>query len=251
MSKSSSEQIFNLLFNEDEVTWQSIIYDLVKSEEINPWDVDVSELSSKYMDMLKKLKELDFRISGKVLLAAAVLLKIKSNRFLGSDMSNFDNMFNVPDETLSDYMEEGLLDEQLMKLEQTEDKPSLIPRTPQPRERKVSIFDLVDALQQALEVKKRRVLKDLPDVEIKAPEKTRDITEVIREVYGKITSYFKTNKKETLGFHELTPSNSKEDKIMTFIPLLHLENQRRINLVQHQHFSPIFVKMLEKKEKAQ
>lgn len=246
MSKKSSDRIFNLLLNEDEVTWQSIIYDLVKVGDIDPWDVDVSQLSAEYLEMLKKLKEMDFRISGKVLLAAAVLLKIKSNRFLGSDMTNFDNMFNQPEETLQDYMEEGLLDEQLMKLEKGEEKPSLIPRTPQPRERKVSIFDLVDALQQALEVKKRRVLKDLPDVEIKAPEKTRDITEVIREVYGKIKVHFVNNGKKILGFNELIPSNSKEDKILTFIPLLHLENQRRVNLVQHQHFSPIFIKMLKK-----
>ncbi len=198
--------------------------------------------------MLKKLKELDFRVSGKVLLAAAVLLKIKSNRFLGSDMSNFDNMFNQPEETLSEYMEEGLLDDQLRNLESEKDDHLLIPRTPQPRERKVSIFDLVDALQQALEVKKRRVLKDLPDVEIKIPEKTKDITEVIKEVYGKLTAHFLNNKKKILGFHELIPSNSKEDKIMTFIPLLHLDNQRHVNLVQHKHFSPIFIKMLNKKQ---
>lgn len=248
MGKQYSNQIFNLLLNEDDVTWQSIIYDLVKTGDIDPWDVDVSQLAAEYLQMLKKLKDMDFRVSGKVLLAAAVLLKIKSNRFLGSDMSNFDNMFNQPEETLSDYMEEGLLDDQLRNLENGEEKPLLIPKTPQPRERKVSIFDLVDALQQALDVKKRRVLKDLPDVEIKIPEKTRDITEVIREVYGKIKTHFSTTEKTILGFNELIPSNSKEDKIMTFIPLLHLENQQRVNLVQHKHFSPIFIKMLNKKQ---
>lgn len=243
----SNDKIFNILFSEDEVTWQSIIYDLVKTEEINPWDVDVSKLSSKYLEMLNKLKEMDFRVSGKVLLAAAILLKIKSNRLMGTDMTNFDNMFKQQEEPIEDFFE-GDLDEQLMKLEEMkDDKPSLIPRTPQPRERKVTIFDLVDALQQALEVKKRNVYKEVPKVEIKAPEKTRDITEIIREVYSNIKGYFIKNKNKTMSFNELIPSQSKEDKIFTFIPLLHLDNQRKIDIVQHKHFSDIFVKILKKR----
>lgn len=245
MEANSSDRIFDMLFKEDEITWQSIIYDLVKNDEINPWDVDVSLLATKYLQMLKKLKEMDFRISGKVVLAAAILLKIKSNRLMGQDMVNFDNMFKAPEaETLQEFIDSGNLDEQLMKLEE---KPSLIPRTPQPRERKVTIFDLVDALQQALDVQKRRVVKDLPDVEIKPPQKTREITEIIREVYGKIIEYFKKNKMETVAFEALTPSESKSDKISTFIPLLHLDNQRKIDLLQQGHFTPISVRMLGKK----
>ena len=242
----SSEKVFDLLFNQDEVTWQSIIYDLVKSNEIDPWDVDVSKLATKYVQMLKKLKELDFRVSGKVLLAAAILLKIKPNRLMGTDLVNCDKMFNQPENV--EELFDGDLDEQLRRLDNINlDKPSLIPRTPQPRERKVTIFDLVDALQKALDVKKRRVLKDLPDVVIEAPKKGREITEIIREVYNNIIAHFTKNKRELISFNELTPSESKEDKIFTFVPLLHLDTQRKIDIVQHAHFSPIFVKLLKKK----
>ena len=62
----------------NEVTWRSMIYELMKSEQMDPWDVDVSVLTRRYVHMLKKLKELDFRVSGKMVLAAAILLKIKS-----------------------------------------------------------------------------------------------------------------------------------------------------------------------------
>ena len=71
------EQIFDMLLKENEVTWQTIIQDLVKKEGMDPWDVDVSKLSQRYISTLKKLKEHDFRVSGKVVLAAAILLKIK------------------------------------------------------------------------------------------------------------------------------------------------------------------------------
>ncbi len=72
----SHERIFQLLYNQDEVTWQTLLYELVKKEEMNPWDINISMLTKKYIETIKKLKELDFRISGKVLLAAAILLKI-------------------------------------------------------------------------------------------------------------------------------------------------------------------------------
>ena len=38
----------------------------------------------------------------------------------------------------------------------TSGKPQIYPRTPQPRKRKVSVFDLVQALEKALEVENRR-----------------------------------------------------------------------------------------------
>jgi len=250
----NSDKIFNILFEGDEVTWQSIIQDLVKSGEIDPWNVDIGILSTKYLEMLSKLKKMDFRISGKVVLAAAILLKIKSNRLMGEEMSHFENLLRQPEEVemLDDYLEPADLNEQLAALEKNKEKPKLIPRTPQPRERKVTIFDLIDALQHTLEYRKRKVSRVVAVApEVKAPEHTRDITEIIREVFGTIKQHFRDNKKEKVNFEELAPSESKEDKILTFIPLLHLTNQRKIDIEQEQHLGPIYVKMLKEKKEAE
>jgi len=247
----SNDRIFSILFSEDEVTWQSIIYNLVKTEEIDPWNVDITMISSKYLDMLSKLKEMDFRISGKVILAAAILLKLKSNKFLGTDLTNFENMFKVAEEDPGDlegYIDDSDLNEQLMRLDGMNDnKPFLIPRTPQPRERKVSIFDLVDALQRALDVKQRRVIRDMPQKErFKVPDKTRDITQIIRDVFSNIKTHFIKNNSDLIEFNELLPSEEKDDKIFTFLSLLHLTNERKVDLMQERHLSPILVKMLQK-----
>ena len=87
------DRIFSILLSKaDEVTWQSIIYELVKTEQMDPWDIDVSVLTQKYIDMLRGLKEHDFRVSGKVLLAAAILLKMKSNKLVGEDLSELDRL---------------------------------------------------------------------------------------------------------------------------------------------------------------
>ena len=241
MMMDSHERIFQILYEEDEVTWQSLLYELVKKEGMNPWDINISLLTKNYISTIKKLKELDFRISGKVLLAAAILLKMKSNRLLNEDLSEFDRLLTQEEE----LAEELDLEEQQYHLGE---KPILIPRTPQPRKRKVSIFDLVNALEKALEVKQRRVLNSIPPMSVKIPERKRDITEVIKEVYSRIKSFFIIDSQKRLTFSQLVPSQKKEDKIFTFIPLLHLTNQRKVNLEQKEHFGEIEIMMNTEKE---
>ena len=237
------ERIFDILLSKtDEITWQTIIYELVKSEQMDPWDIDISLLTQKYIDMLRSLKEHDFRISGKVLLAAAILLKMKSNKLVGEDLSELDRLLIGVEEEIEDL---GF--EETAPIEKLTEIPSLIPRTPQPRKRKVSIYDLVEALERALEVKKRRLLHSIPPMNLEAPKKKRDITEIIREVYFKIKTYFLNTIKDKLTFTKLLPSESKEDKVHTFIPLLHLAQQNKIELLQETPFGEIQI-LLKKRE---
>jgi len=240
------ERIFSILFSKaDEITWQTIIFDLVKTEQMDPWDIDVSTLTQKYIDMLRTIKEHDFRVSGKVLLAAAILLKLKSNKLVGEDLSELDRLLMGVGEEM-----EELGFEETSTIEKLGEIPTLIPRTPQPRKRKVSIFDLVEALERALEVKKRRLLHSIPPLNLEAPKKKKDVTEIIREVYGRIRGFFITALSGKLTFSKLLPSESKEDKVHTFIPLLHLAQQNKIELVQEMPFGEIEI-LLKKKEERQ
>lgn len=210
---------------------------------MDPWDIDVGLISQKYIDMLRGLKEHDFRVSGKVLLAAAILLKMKSNKLVGEELIELDRLLIGVEEE----MEELGFDE-TNAIPKLGEIPSLIPRTPQPRKRKVSIFDLVDALERALEVKKRRLLHSIPPLNLEAPKKKRDITQIIRDVYGRIRSFFITTIGSTLTFSKLLPSQAKEDKVYTFIPLLHLAQQNKIELVQDIPFGEISILMKRKEE---
>src|SRR3989338_7494995 len=182
------EKIFNILLDKDEITWQTIIYDLVKSDEMDPWDIDIGLLTNKYIGVVKQLKEFDFRISGKVVLASALLLKIKSRRLVGEDLEALDQMFAGAEE--QDQVQ-GLFEETIPS---AEEKPFLLPRTPQPRKRKVSVYDLVKALEQALEVKKRRVIANMPEMKLEIPKKSRDITQLIKNLYLRIRQFFSTSK---------------------------------------------------------
>lgn len=240
------DKIFDLLVKKDDITWKDILYDLVKTEQIDPWNINISNLASRYIEIVKKMKEFDFKVSGKVILAAALLLKIKSNKLVSEDIGEFDKLF-------SSDVDEDQFYADLAQMRSPEDIPdlekiSLIPKTPQPRERKVSIYDLVGALEKALEVKKRRLVKSMPDFEgIKIPTKKKDITLTIKQLYKQILNFF-WRKKKRLTFSQLLNENTKEEKVKTFIPLLHLANDRKIDLDQVEPFEEIHIQLVDKEK---
>ena len=239
--EETNSRIFNLLFVEDELSWKDLIYKLIEEEHMNPWDIDVSILSQKFLEMLTKLKELDFRISGKMVLASAILLKMKSDILIDEDIVKFDNMMNNSEENLP-------LDDDRRESYDSSNRPTIYPRTPQPRQRKVSVYDLVNALEKALEVESRR--KKYPintkKIEIKIPENKFDLGKAMTAVYERVESHYKkkNTKNKILTFNDLVMSDSKKDKVLTFVPLLHLDTQRRIDIEQEKNFETINVKLV-------
>jgi segregation and condensation protein A len=231
----TNDKIFQILFEKDDITWQTIIYELVKSGEIDAWDIDISQLTSRYIGIVKKLEEFDFKVSGKVLLAAAILLKIKSNKLVGEDLEELDKI-------ISGQQDEGFFDENVSLIlnQNPEQIQPLIPRLPQPRKRKVSIYDLMGALEQALEVKQRRLIKNMPSFDIEIPKKRPNINLVIQNLYLRVKRFFVAGN-QNLTFSKLIPSESREDKVFTFIPLLHLANRRYVDLEQKTHFGEIAI----------
>ena len=87
----NQEQVHNLLFNR-EVDWQEIIYDLINSEQLDPWNIDIGILSEGFLVKIREYEEMDFFVSSKVLLAAALLLRIKSELILSKYMRSIDSI---------------------------------------------------------------------------------------------------------------------------------------------------------------
>ena len=231
------QQIFDLLLKKDDVTWKTLLHDLIQAEGMDPWNINVTQLTQKYINTVKEMQEHDLRISGKILLAAAILLKIKSSHLLENDISRFDALLNQ-EENDEEFFDE--LINETNKSQRDLRSYALIPRTPQPRNRKVSINDLIQALQRTMAVKRRIIEKQRPQ-KFKMPSRKVDIMAAIRDMYTKITFY--AQRKEQLTFSQLLPNNpSREDKVYTFLPLLHLENQNKIETTQQTHFSEINIK---------
>ena len=237
------ERIYSILMEQDEITWQTLILELIKNEEMDPWDVNISKLSERYIATLKKLQEMNLRLSGKVLLAAALLLRIKSSKLVGEDLLEFDRLLATQDTT--DALYENTADSSEMNAFEDEIRAQqflpLLPRTPQPRKRKVSIYDLIDALAQALNVKHRRILQFSKGTTLTAPQKAYDISELMESLYQSVMNRLQIGSSDRVSFSDLLPSQTKRDLVLTFIPLLHLMNARKIDLVQNEAFGHIWV----------
>lgn len=230
------DKILQLIVEDREIAWKAIIYDLVRQEGMDPWDIDVSILAQKYVQKLHEIKEMNLKISGKVLLAAAILLRIKSKKLLGDDLDEFDRLLAGSEMTEEAFYDE--LEKEAAGQPWADEKFELFPRVPQARKRKVSVFDLVKALEQALEVKKRRLFR-IPIPEVKIPKKKFDITAALTGLFVKLRNIFGSSGRTT--FTQLLPGQKKEDKVFTFIPLLHLSSQQKVELQQEQHFGEIHI----------
>ncbi len=227
------DRILNMLMQKDEITWQAIIYDLVKSEQMNPWDIDISILTQKYLEVVRQLQDHNFFISGKVILASAILLKIKSHKLLTENLANFDAQLFQQNE---DLLDDGNYIDPITN----QPIPELLIKTPQARKRKIDLNDLIGALDKALKVDQKRLLRrrwERVVDEAKLPEKKIDIASLIKSVYNKILGWF--TKKEKITFSELVGSDKRDDKINTFIPLLYLSNNHSVDINQETPFGEI------------
>ncbi len=252
--------LYNAIFQEEDVKWQSMIYEMIRTGKVDPWDVDLSVFANEYMKMLKNMKDHNFRISGKVVLAAAILLKIKTNR-LG--LTDFLGMIEEPtDEDLGIELEEigeneVFVDEEEAKLARlakhikhnTPQRFGLEPRIPTVRERKVSVLELVKALKKAMKVEARRERRQAKIERIEHKEykiKKVNIYGKIQTVVKRLRQYLLKSKKNTVDFRQLIPSTNKKDIVWTFIPILHLAQHGKVELHQEKPFSPILIEVIDK-----
>jgi segregation and condensation protein A len=254
-------QIYNMIFQEDDLKWQSLIYEMIRTGKVDPWDIDVSMFAQEYLKMIDKLKELNFRLSGKVVLTAAILLRMKTNRM---GLQEFLGLIEEPE---IDEQDEAGLDEfgQSTDMEQRIEKLAenikqmqkkrivLDPRIDRQKERKVTVFELMGALKKAMEVDDRRQHRQASikkSVEAERPDfkyTKFDILGKIKRVHDTLMIFFKRTKSSTIEFSKIIPSKEKRDIVWTFVPLLHLANEGKIELHQDKPFGKIHVELKDKR----
>ncbi len=242
-----SDKILNLILSKEDISWRTILVDLVKSEQMDVWDVDIRLVTKRYLQVIKKMKELDLKISGKILLASALLLKIKSDHLLTDDLNNLDNLFASSYEEENDEffeLNEDLLSGAIVKAREKGISAAIKPKTPQPRKRKISLSDLTDALQKVVESRKKRLTMLSRDVKrTYIPKSAREISNIIKELMIRVKIFFEKNPKQKLFFNHLISNKSKEETVAMFVPLLHLDKEQKVDLRQKEAFGDIEIRM--------
>jgi len=230
------DQIQKILFSR-ELGWQEIIYDLINTEQLDPWDIDITILTNKYLEKISNLEETDFFVSSKVLLAASLLLKIKSEILLNRYLKSIDDILFGK--------KEPIIRKPFERIDLEEEVPELIPRSPIPRYKKVTLKELIESLNKAIITENRRIKKVILDnnaireTAISLPKRTISIKDKIKNIFNKIGSLLGEENKK-VSFTELA-GEEKDKKVTSFYPLLQLENQKKIWMEQEGHFEEIYI----------
>lgn len=226
--EQQEENILHAIIEKE--SWEDVIYYIVSVENMDPWNVDLVKLTESFLKFVKGVRELDFRIPAKIIFVASLLLRLKSD---------YLSIFAEKEEKdmLKEHrpFEELGIDPNLIQLSYPMKR---IPR------RQVTLDELMVALKKAMAVKekkdiRRKLWQGRVEENIQPEE---DIEVRIERIMHEIDSMLQKNQKEKLTFKELVKDWKKDKIVEHFVPILHLEQNQKIETEQEEFFKDFFIK---------
>lgn len=209
---------------ESEITPVDILLQLVQMGKVDPWNIDIVDLTEKYIKMLREMQELDLRVSARAILAASILVRMKTEALLSEEENSGEE-------------EEH---EERIRVE-------VEPLAPPIRrvERYYTFDDLLEALMDALEEAERRKprqrKKENIEEQVFVVDDFRvDIEKHVYRLHSIVVEMYR-EKKEPIRFWELVFDPSPKIVARTFLYLLFLSNMGKVDLIQEEPFGEIFV----------
>jgi segregation and condensation protein A len=220
-----------------------LLLDLIKKQEMNIHDIQISKITSQYLDYLHQLEVQNIDVSAEFIYMAATLIYIKSKMLLPPDP------LASPEEQSADPREE--LVQRLIEHEKYKNAAQLLYQKQQIEEHVwsrpdkslykdegtegelvVSLVDLVRVFQQVLERKKEVVRIEL----------THDVftvAQMIAQLRSQILSS-DTSTVSLIQFFEACPS--RHAMIVAFLAVLEMVKLQAVLLTQENQFADILVK---------
>ena len=211
-----------------ESNWEEVLEYVITEEGMDPWDVDIAKLADAFTDYVKTVGKLDFRVPARVIIIAAVLLRMKMEILI----------FEEEEKREKEKKEDELID-----ISKVPDLEAPIKRTPK---RKVTLDELVGALEKAFRTKEIRETKKARArrrVEELMEEDYVDIDKKIDELYSRISGVLDKLKKGEITFSELVPKWERNEIVENFLPLLHLTQEGKVTCEQKELFKEIYIKI--------
>ena len=209
-------------------TWRELLVELVSSNKLDPWNVDIEKVVDGYLAAIKKMKVLDLRVPANMVLAASILLRMKSDSLA---------IFAAQDEV---RVEEQLLTEARIRPE----VDALVPRARMQPRRKVTLEELLSALDSAMKTEvERRVEHERITAPISIIVDTDDIDEKKLDVIKKIKKL--ADREGLAAFSALAGGCEGIEKLLldVFVPVLFLAHENQIVLIQENFFGEILIKI--------
>ncbi|MCX6769187.1 MAG: ScpA family protein [Candidatus Micrarchaeota archaeon] len=210
-------------------TWREMLLDLVATKQLDPWNIDIIEITEGYLERIRKLEMHDLRVPANLILAAAILLRFKSAAL------RFEEEVQVVDEQT--YVDEDA-------------EPSVIPvlelKTRIPPTRMVTLDELLLAMEKVFNDQKKRedtaAKIEIPTIiNIQLPE--FNMEQRMEEIYKRVVSGRDSEGLAT--FTGILTEKTPYEVIATLMPVLHLVQDRRLSIFQEEFFGEIFIRVKE------
>lgn len=211
--------------------WEEVLFKL--TQDMDPWDIDLIELNKRFTAHVKEMKRLDLRIPAKILLIAAIIYRMKAET-----LNYVEEVVEpVPDENGHEHPLKGI------KI-----PPLQLPLKREPK-RRVSLVELLLALDKAMVIKDKREARKVLHIDLHGVVDGRDISEHIEELYDKIIAFLEKAHGETITFSSLLKNVMNRDlRVTSFASLLHLIRQEKVSAWQEKFFEEIYIKRLEEQK---
>ncbi len=210
-------------------TWRELLVELVDSNKIDPWNIDLIKVVDGYIAFIKQMKVLDLHVPANIILAASILLRLKSETI---------KIFEIEEPVQE--MEEPLQTGPRVYPE----VPPLVPRIRLQPSRKITLIELMDALNQAMKVKEDResFIEEAHQI-VPFYINKEDIDEKIDNIYSMVSGNL--DKEGFTTFADLANKFTHEESILLdlFIPLLFLAHKGRVLIIQEKFFDEIIIKL--------
>jgi len=237
-----------------------LLVEMARRGEIDPWNIDVVEVADRFLEELERAKKLDLRISGRVLLYAAILVRMKAEILaeeaifqsgeaeedeveMAMDVSeDVDDIYPDIDhidpdfDPLPDYY--GEFDysrmEDIGEIGEVSEEDEVIAYLMRPH-RKVRRFttlkDLLMELKKAESVKKKkkRSVEDVRKKILETPHE-EDMEETINRVERELERLFE--RKGMLLFSELVRGKKRGEMLSYYVSLLYLSFRKKVEIEQ-------------------
>ncbi|MDY6768734.1 MAG: segregation/condensation protein A [Candidatus Nanohaloarchaea archaeon] len=211
------------------------------TEDMDPWDIDLVTLADRYTSYIERAEDFDLEVPGRVILVGAILLRMKAEVLRGAEEpaeDGFEEQMEFEEEELVDEAEEG---RQLAI-------PEAVPTPPIKKkgERKVTLDELKQALDKALEIEEERTerteQRQVEDYGIEVEEK--DFTDRLETMYDSLKNYVNGGS-GALTFSRLVEQEENQEKIEQFVNLMHLETEERVKCYQEEWLGEIEIELRE------
>ena len=202
-----------------------ILTDILELQKISPWELDLAELVNGFIGRLLA-EDFDFRICGRALLSAAILLRYKTEYLL----------------------EFGREEEAIKEIEEDIFLPPIRPPFRQ-QVRPVSESELIEALRELVfptsKRKRKRRITVLPTPETFGQKQESDFEfrKWMHNIYDRLRQA--SRKRNPVSFFEFVQGLTRVEIIRIFLTLMYLIGESKVLISQNMGYGDILIQFLE------